>query len=114
MLRLGESGTWVVLFCLGVFLFWMYNLGCGSWLSPLRDGVFTKAPTIAVSWCLVVVSSAFEMGGLPLDSMLHVQLWVINASMVLALALLCDVADMPLDKADGIISFPIRFGKTAT
>jgi 4-hydroxybenzoate polyprenyltransferase len=91
------------------FLYWLYQIGRPVTTGPLRNQGWLKPLIISLAWTSCVIASLIDAARFSLISQDGVVVWGSVMLFVLAMALLCDVADVDADRQTGVLTLPVRY-----
>lgn len=94
-------------------LFLSYRFGSALGFS-FRGSLLLKGPVIAICWTIITVYMPVNIHNIAIDSREVVPMALLNFCMVLAMAWLCDLADLKNDAEKGLQTISVRLGPERT
>ncbi|MGR6088511.1 MAG: hypothetical protein ACU4F9_10070 [Arcticibacter sp.] len=94
-------------------LFLLYRFGASIGFS-FRGSPLLKGPVIALCWTIITVYLPFSLYDLAIETSDLFSLAILNFSMVMAMAWLCDLADLKNDVQEGLQTISVQLGPKRT
>lgn len=103
------NSGWLFMLLLCLALYWVYQVGRPFAARPLRNQGWIKPLTIAIAWTSCVAIGLIDSAGSGLFSIRGSMVLGSMLLFILAMALLCDVADVETDRRTGVMTLPVRY-----